>query len=186
MVIEHSKKGENSVLKEYGPNHGLNNVDLYNFATKVLEPICENHFVYSGIKAKVTTKASKPVRGKDLHRAAFKVTATSLQDGSKETFSVLCKIYSNDSVHDSVTIDYTAVMNGYYKYIATIIAGTVYYLRMDDIYRYQAEMGNSCISRDAKFIFVDAQYFIDNAQYFVQVNEESMEQYNKGYERYIG
>ena len=110
MAVLTKRQNEYTILN--GGNSKINNIDLYNFATKVLEPICERNFVYGGIKAKVKTKASTGRGGSDFHRAAFKVTATSLSDGSKETFSVLCKMYKEDSVTDEVTIDYQCLMGG--------------------------------------------------------------------------
>lgn len=185
MAIEHKHKNEESVLREYGANHQLNSVDLYNFATKVLEPICEKYFVYSGIKAKIKTKASKPKPGADLHRAAFKVTATSLSDSSQERFSVLCKLYRHDSEMNQVIIDYTAVMNGFYKYIASVICGAVYYLRIEDVYRYQAEMGNSCVVAGGKFIAINGDFFMNEAQYCAELKESDLKDYNDGYQRYV-
>ena len=183
MAVLTKRQNEYTILN--GGNSKINNIDLYNFATKVLEPICERNFVYGGIKAKVKTKASTGRGGSDFHRAAFKVTATSLSDGSKETFSVLCKMYKEDSVTDEVTIDYQCLMGGYYKYIATIIAGTVYYLRMDDIYAYQEMMGNACVTPNGQFIRVNAEYFIDYAEYRTELNATDKAEYERGYERYV-
>lgn len=182
MAIITNRQNEYTIL---GNKARINDIDLYNFSTKVLEPICEKYFVYGGIRAKIKTKASQGRAGATFHRAAFKVTATSLSDGSKETFSVLCKMYKEGNETDEVSVDYTAIMDGYYKYIASVIAGTVYYLRMDDIYAYQQMMGNACATPNGKFIRINAQYFIDYAEYAAEVSPEDMEVYNKGYERYV-
>lgn len=184
MAIITQQQTQYSIL---GGKSRINNSDLYIFSTTVLEPICEKYFKYGGIKAAVKTKASKGTGKSGLHRAAFTVTATSLQLGesAKEKFSVLCKIYRKNSVNDEISIDFEAIMGGYYKYFATVIENAVYYLRYDDILRYQQEMGNSCATRDGKFIKVNAQYWIDEAEYRAEISAEDLATYDRGYEKYV-
>lgn len=184
MAVLTKNQNERTILGEYTK---LNSADLYLFATRILEPICEKYFKYGGIKAAVTTKPSKGVRGSNLHRAAFTVKAKSLQlgDSATEKFSVLCKLYRKNSVNDEIFIDFTAIMGGYYKYFAAVIENVVYYLRYDSVIAYQSIMGNNCATKDGKFICVNAEYWIDQSEYKAEINEADMSVYDAGYVRYI-
>jgi hypothetical protein len=82
-----------------------------------------------------------------------------------------------------VKIDYEAIAGGHYSHIASVIAGTAFYLPVSAIYQYQSEMGNRCISRDGKFINVDGDFFMDNAQWEYNLTDEELAMYNKEYAR---
>lgn len=174
------------IVKSY-LNEGIKDYDKYNFVIKILAPLCEKYFKYAGIYGRVTSSLTKATGGKDLHRGSFNVQVKSLNNPKDpgEKFKVLCKIYNEQKQDDTVTIDFEAIYNGYYKYFATIINNTVYYLRYTDVTNYYQMMGNKCVSRDAKFIYISADYFIDNAEYKAELSPEDITVYNNGYNRYI-
>ena len=46
-------------------------------------------------------------------------------------------------------------------------------------------MGNSCITRNGKFINIATDYFIDMARYSADMEEADIAEYNRQYEKYI-
>lgn len=164
---------------------GISNYDLYNFATKVIVPLCMKYIEYAfWCKAKTSEIKSKSENG--LHRAAFNAVLTSLNnDKAKDKHRVLCKIYNPNRGDDCVAIDYTAIIDGYYDLIAAIIDGSVYYLPLSEVYRYQSEMGNACISKTGRYINIAADYFIDHSagSYEMELGDKTI--YNNGFDKYI-
>lgn len=180
-------------LNEYRParawsskSPGIKDWDLYNFANKVMVPLCSKYMKYAAY-AKVTVKPVTAGRGgSELHRAAFSATLTSLDNPkASNKYKVLCKIYNTEKELDAIAIDYNAIVDGYYNLFASIIDGTVYYLDLTDVYRYQKEMGNSCITRNGKFINIATDYFIDMARYSADMEEADIAEYNRQYEKYV-
>jgi hypothetical protein len=168
-------------------NEGIKDFDKYNFVIKILTPLCEKYFKFAGIYGKVNTSLTKAIAGKDLHRGSFNVQVQSLNNPKDkgERFKVLCKIYNEQKTDDTVTIDFESIYNGYYKYFATIIDNTVYYLNYSDVINYYQSLGNKCVSKDRRFIFISADYFIDKAQYSATLTSDDIKIYSDGYKRYI-
>jgi hypothetical protein len=166
----------------------LINPALYSFAVKTLCPICMNG-IKSAVYGKVQVSPNKGQAGASVHRASFRMKVypleRSVRDGRQaaESYNVLCKTYNPSKIENAVTIDYEAIAGGHYSHIASIIAGTAFYLPVSAIYEYQAEMGNRCISSDGRFINVDGDFFMDNAQWEYELTPEELSLYNSEYER---
>ena len=46
-------------------------------------------------------------------------------------------------------------------------------------------MGNNCVSKDGRFIYVSADYFIDHSDYSAPLKSEDITIYRNGYNKYI-
>lgn len=181
-----NKVNEYSSYNRYDkPSYKLNDPDLYIFATKTLVDICAKYIQYAfWCKAKISINKGRT--GSDLHRASFRATLTSLQnDAASDKQNVLCKIYNVNKTDDSVTVDTAAVYDGHYSMVATVIDDSVYYLPMTEIYRYQEEMGNSCVSKDGKFMYINADYFIDYSAGSYKMEQTDIDRYYKDYRKYV-
>lgn len=191
----------NSILEYYRANryndngrrnfYGINNFDSYNFATNIVEPFCEKYFLLAAW-AKGNTK--KIVADKDndskLHRAAFRARISSLDNPNDkgEVFKVLCKIYNpTNKNRDCILIDFDTIADGRYKYYATIIDGTCYYIPNVIVNDYMQRAGNSAVtSQNGKFfINVATDFWIDNAWYSYEMDAADQATYNKEFEKYI-
>lgn len=165
-------------------NKTINDPDLYVFATQVIVPLCMKYAKYA-FYAKVKASAIKGRNGSDLHRAAFKMELQSLNSDAKSLHRVLCKIYNTNKQDNTIAIDYNAIADGYYDYFASIIDGTVYFTPLSELYRYQAEMGNVCITKGGKYMAVDADYFIDHSTNSYEMEQTDINEYNKAFDRYV-
>ena len=167
-----------------GYNTKINDPDAYKFANGTLLDICMKYIQWAfWCKAKVSPVKSRNDNG--LHRAAFNATLTSLESGIQDKHKVLCKIYNREKDNDCVAIDYNAIVDGYYDLFAAVIDNTVYYLPLGNVYRYQEEMGNACISKTGKYINIAADYFIEYAAGSYEMKPEDIAVYNRDYNKYI-
>lgn len=173
--------------------YNIKNMDSYNFATTVVEKYCESYFLTAawakGKTKKITAAIKKDKRDTVLHRAAFVVTIKSLENTQDkgETFKVLCKIYNpTNKKEDCILVDYDTIADAKYRYYATIIDGTVYYLDNSAVQQYASNMGNSAvaISSGKYFIKVDTQYWIDNSQYYAEMDADDKAKYNAEFLKY--
>ena len=168
-------------------NESIRDYDKYNFVIQILTPLCEKYFKYSGIYGRIKTSLTKARSGQDLHRGSFNVQLKSMDNPKDpgDRFKVLCKIYNESKLDDTVTIDFEAILQGYYKYFATIINDTVYYLDLYEVQNYYQQMGNNCVSKDGRFIYVSADYFIYHSDYSAPLKSEDRTIYRNGYNKYI-
>jgi hypothetical protein len=171
----------------------IKNPGLYNLDIKTICPICMNG-IKQAIWGKVQVIPNKGRAGADVHRASFRVKVYSLERSMKsqigddcrqapESYNILCKVYNPTKMDDTVSIDYEAIIGGYYSHIASIISGVAYYLPVSEIYRYQEKMGNRCISSDGRFININADFFCDNSQWGYTLTPEEASLYDSEYNR---
>lgn len=173
-------RGKPSSIKDY---------DLYNFATKYLCPLCAEYLQWAAW-AKVKNVFIKGKGDTDLHRAGFNATLKSIDNPKAPAWKmkVLCKIYNTEDIKNAVPVDFELLMNygrNQYSHIASVIMGTVYYLPITAVYKYQSILGNACISPSKKFILIDSDYFIDQAEYFYDLKPEDQAEYEKQYNKYV-